>query len=207
MLQAAVQRFGQAQAVQRLELAGEAGDQLGLVGLQMADHRPLQITQVLHRLPLVVGFLHLVFTQQPAAGLVGQADTRFIDGLAHRQQAHLFGVAADALAGGGNALLHHRQVVGEILDGFGTRVAPVLVVAGGGIRRCGGHGSSLPGAVLNARHEKPAIRCREGRETNGAVLLAGRSILTQLLLLCNISVLQVSPMRVTSGFRPGSGAD
>lgn len=58
-----------------------------------------------------------------------------------------------------------------------------------------------------AEKEKPAIRSREGRETNGAVLLAGWVILAQLLLLCNINVLQVGGRYARRGFRRGSGAD
>ena len=123
-LQAAVQRLGHAQAVQRLELGRVARHQLGLVGLQMADDGPAQVRQVGHGLPFARHLLQLVLAQVAAAGLVGQADARLVHRLAHRQQAHAVRRAPGAAGRVGDALVDRGQVAAEILHRLGARPAP-----------------------------------------------------------------------------------
>jgi hypothetical protein len=90
-LQASVEFFGHPQAVERLEFAGKAGHQPGLVGLQMADDRPLQVGQIRHGFPFAVGFLHLVLTQEAQPRGMRKTDARLVHGLADRQQANRAG--------------------------------------------------------------------------------------------------------------------
>lgn len=121
-LQAALQRLGQAHAVERLELGREARHQLGLVGLQMADHRPAQVGQVGHGLPFPVGLLDLVLAQLAAAGGIRHADAGLVHRLADRQQPHAGRVAPGPLAGRRHAGPHRRQVVLEIGHAVGAGV-------------------------------------------------------------------------------------
>lgn len=117
-LQALLQGLGYAQAVQRTELAGKARHVARLVGLQMADHRPVH-AQVGHRFSLALCLLHLVLAQFVAACGYRHADAGVIDGLADRQQAHTGRVPADAGAGIGDALAHRDQVGGDLFNGLG----------------------------------------------------------------------------------------
>ena len=99
----------------------------------MSDDRPLQIGEILHGLPLAIGFLHLVFAQKAAAGRIGRPDRILALGLADRQESHRGRITPDALAGCLDAGMHRRQVVPEVVHGGGLRVLAMLVVGGLGV--------------------------------------------------------------------------
>src|SRR5690606_4122943 len=106
---------------------------LRLVGLQVADDGPAQARQVGQGLGLVGRLLDLVLAKLAAAGLVGQAQPRLVDGLADREQADAGRVTSHALAGGGDAFLHGGEVVAEIFDGRGALGRGAGAVQGGGV--------------------------------------------------------------------------
>ena len=127
-----VQRLGHAQAVQGLELAGKARHQPGLVGLQVADDRAVQIGQILHGLPFAKSLLHLVLAQPAAARRIGQTQAGLWLGLADGQQAHAGWITPHALAGSCNALLNGGEVAAEVLYRAGLGVQAMLIVTGRG---------------------------------------------------------------------------
>src|SRR5690606_75862 len=75
-LQPPLQRLGDAERIERLELGGKARLQLRLVGLQMPDHRPVEIAKILHGLPFSIRLLRLVFAKLAAARSIGEAKAR-----------------------------------------------------------------------------------------------------------------------------------
>ena len=99
----------------------------------MSDDRPLQIGEILHGLPLSIGFLHLVFAQKAAAGRIGCPDRILALGLADRQEPNRGRVTPHALAGCLDAGMHRCQVVPEVVHGGGLRVLAMLVVGGLGV--------------------------------------------------------------------------
>ncbi|CFW30306.1 Uncharacterised protein [Bordetella pertussis] len=107
---AALQRVGQFQPVQRLDFGDIARHVLGLVGLQVSDHDPLQV-QVGQLRRLVADFLGLVLAETPQAQRRGVPDCLDGKGLAYRQQRHAFGRTCAAFTGGLDAGLDGGQPV------------------------------------------------------------------------------------------------
>jgi len=68
-------------------------------------------------LPFVKGLLHLVFTQKTASCLIGQLNAHLVYRFANGQQAHSTDIPTRALAGSGNFLPDHRQIMSEIVNG------------------------------------------------------------------------------------------
>ena len=96
----------------------------------MPDDRPFQIGEILHGLPLAIGFLHLVLAQKAAAGRIGRPDRILALGLADRQEPNRGRITPHALAGRLDAGMHRCQVVSEVVHGGGLRVLAMLVVGG-----------------------------------------------------------------------------
>ena len=89
VVQPTIQRFGQPERIEGVELGGHRSDLLGLVRLQVPDHRPVQVRDVGEHLRLGDGLLHLVLAEQPDPGVVRLPDQSRRLGLADRQQSHL----------------------------------------------------------------------------------------------------------------------
>src|SRR5690606_37051402 len=127
-LEPAVEHLGDAQAVERVKLVGERGDILGLVGLQVPDHRPGEV-EVGETVVLARGCLDFVLGEGRAAGRHRQPERVLGDGLADRQPPHLRGRAAHPLSGGRYPRLYGGDAALEVLYLLRLRVAgcgPIL---------------------------------------------------------------------------------
>jgi len=102
----------QLQAVDGVDPVKEGDDVLDLVGLQMADHVPLD------RLPdggnFFPGFLNVVFAQKPDARVNGLPDALGLHGFGNRHQPDACGVAPGARRGRGHAVADRPDVVGNL---------------------------------------------------------------------------------------------
>ncbi len=56
---------------QSLEFEANRAARLGFIGLQVPNDRPIQISEIAHRFPLVVSILSFVLSELPASGFVG----------------------------------------------------------------------------------------------------------------------------------------
>src|SRR5690606_4236183 len=165
----------------------EARHQLRLVGLQMPDHRPVEIAKILHGLPLSIRLLRLVLAKFAAARSIGEAKARLGFRFTDRQQADRGGIAPGAGAGGGDTRLYGGKIALEVLDHCRFGPAPVLIMHRPRSRTSIGHRALLYSAPYPMPHAgvcKAAgghLPCRREKSPRACSRTPGRSILAYII--------------------------
>ncbi len=116
------QLLSQADRVHGVDRAGELGDELGLVALQMPDHVPAQAVEIREQTGFLGQFLHVAFAEVALTGRVGGAHVVGGLRLRYREQAHGSGFAAGVQGGVGDAFVQRLETCDDAVTQAPLRV-------------------------------------------------------------------------------------